>query len=153
MGDGTPQALTPILTGKTELELPDVRKRFAHSHPVDVYPFIWNDYQQNGYVTAFLEDLPDTGVYQYRLRGFTVRIWGNCLNFSISELFPYRKLLRIIICDPIISPFLRSIINGLGYASGRLLGIKWCWITSNKWVIYLNAIRLANVEFSVLFCL
>lgn len=72
VGDGTPQALTPILTGKTELELPDVRKRFIHTQNVDVYPFIWNDFQENGYVTAFLEDLPSTGIYQYRLKGFLV---------------------------------------------------------------------------------
>ncbi|KAI4464458.1 hypothetical protein MML48_3g00001665 [Holotrichia oblita] len=70
VGDGTPQALTPILTGKTELELPDVRKRFLHTQNVDVYPFIWKDFQENGYVTAFLEDLPSTGIYQYRLNGF-----------------------------------------------------------------------------------
>lgn len=29
VGDGTPQALIPILTGKIELELPDTRKRMG----------------------------------------------------------------------------------------------------------------------------
>ncbi|GJQ86031.1 hypothetical protein Trydic_g14975, partial [Trypoxylus dichotomus] len=71
VGDGTPQALTPILTGRTELELPDVRKRFTNTQTVDVYPFIWKDFQENGYVTGFLEDLPYTGIYQYRLKGFS----------------------------------------------------------------------------------
>nr|XP_022914226.1 uncharacterized protein LOC111424779 isoform X1 [Onthophagus taurus] len=70
VGDGTPQALTPILTGFTELELPDVRKRYLNTQYVDVYPFIWYNYSKNGYVTAFFEDLPSTGTYTYRLNGF-----------------------------------------------------------------------------------
>lgn len=70
VGDGTPQALIPILTGKTELELPDTRKRISNSTTVDVYPFIWNDFRKNGYVTAFLEDVPNLGTFTYRLRGF-----------------------------------------------------------------------------------
>lgn len=70
VGDGTPQALIPILTGKTELELPDTRKRISNSTTVDVYPFVWNDFRKNGYVTGFLEDVPDLGTFTYRLRGF-----------------------------------------------------------------------------------
>lgn len=70
VGDGTPQALIPILTGKTELELPDTRKRKLNSTYVDVYPFVWKDFKKNGYVTGFLEDVPDLGTFTYRLRGF-----------------------------------------------------------------------------------
>ncbi|XP_076269683.1 uncharacterized protein LOC143202235 isoform X2 [Rhynchophorus ferrugineus] len=70
IGDGTPQALIPLLTGKTELELPDTRKRLKDTEFVDVYPFIWNDFKDNGYVTAFLEDLADLGTFTYRLNGF-----------------------------------------------------------------------------------
>lgn len=70
VGDGTPQALTPILTGKSELELPETRKRVAAAQHVDVYPMIWKDYQNNGYVTGFLEDCPTIGTYTYRLKGF-----------------------------------------------------------------------------------
>ncbi|CAG9771746.1 unnamed protein product [Ceutorhynchus assimilis] len=70
IGDGTPQALIPILTGKTELELPDTRKRLRNTHFVNSYPFIWDDYKRAGYVTAFLEDLPSVGTFTYRLNGF-----------------------------------------------------------------------------------
>ncbi|KAF5295399.1 hypothetical protein FQA39_LY13060 [Lamprigera yunnana] len=70
IGDGTPQALIPILTGKTELELPETRKRKSNSNYVNVYPFAWNDFKKNGYVTAFLEDVPDLGTFTYRLKGF-----------------------------------------------------------------------------------
>uniref|UniRef100_A0A1B6DNU0 Sulfatase N-terminal domain-containing protein n=2 Tax=Clastoptera arizonana TaxID=38151 RepID=A0A1B6DNU0_9HEMI len=71
VGDGTPQALIPILTGKTELEMPDTRKRMgAKATHVNVYPFIWNQFKNNGYVTAFMEDTPSVGIFTYRLKGF-----------------------------------------------------------------------------------
>lgn len=70
VGDGTPQALIPILTGKTELELPDTRKRKFKSDFVDVYPFIWYEYKKHGYMTAYNEDLPTSGIFTYRLNGF-----------------------------------------------------------------------------------
>ncbi|RZC34377.1 uncharacterized protein BDFB_009136 [Asbolus verrucosus] len=70
IGDGTPQALIPILTGKTELELPDTRKRFTNTKFVNSYPFIWNDFKAAGYVTGFFEDVPELGTFTYRLNGF-----------------------------------------------------------------------------------
>lgn len=71
LGDGTPQAIIPLLTGRTELELPDTRRRMGNKATyVDVYPFIWNDYSNHGYVTAFMEDTPNTGIFTYRLKGF-----------------------------------------------------------------------------------
>ena len=50
VGDGTPQALTPILTGKCEPELPEVRKRFKNATYVNAYPFIWYNYSDDGYL-------------------------------------------------------------------------------------------------------
>ncbi|XP_039296130.1 uncharacterized protein LOC111050348 isoform X2 [Nilaparvata lugens] len=72
VGDGTPQALIPILTGRTELELPDTRKRMgSEANYVNVYPFVWNDYHNNGYVTGYMEDTPDVGIFTFRLKGFS----------------------------------------------------------------------------------
>lgn len=71
VGDGTPQALIPILTGHTELELPETRRRMSESVACDAYPMIWRDYAAAGYVTAFNEDLPNVGTFTYRLNGFT----------------------------------------------------------------------------------
>lgn len=70
IGDGTPQALIPILTGYTELELPETRKRKFSSTFVNAYPMIWNKYQKAGYATAFNEDQPTIGTFSYRLNGF-----------------------------------------------------------------------------------
>lgn len=70
LGDGTPQALIPILTGFTELELPETRKRMSGSQCVDVYPFVWKSFERQGYVTAFNEDIPSVGTFTYRLNGF-----------------------------------------------------------------------------------
>ncbi|GLG93133.1 Uncharacterized protein GBIM_00623 [Gryllus bimaculatus] len=71
VGDGTPQALIPILTGKTELELPETRKRMGDKASyVNVYPFAWKDFRANGYVTGYAEDCPSIGTFTYRLKGF-----------------------------------------------------------------------------------
>lgn len=59
-----------LLTGYTELELPETRKRISESGFVNVYPFIFNEYAKHGYVSAFNEDLPDYGTFSYRLNGF-----------------------------------------------------------------------------------
>lgn len=71
VGDGTPQALIPILTGFTELELPETRKRYKNSDFVNVYPMIWKEYEKYGYVTSFNEDVPHIGTFSYRLNGFS----------------------------------------------------------------------------------
>ena len=70
VGDGTPQALIPLLTGFTELELPEVRKRMSNSQNVDVYPMLWKEFRRHGYVTSFNEDIPNVGTFTYRLNGF-----------------------------------------------------------------------------------
>uniref|UniRef100_A0AC35U4Z7 Sulfatase domain-containing protein n=1 Tax=Rhabditophanes sp. KR3021 TaxID=114890 RepID=A0AC35U4Z7_9BILA len=71
VGDGTPQAFLPFLCGKTELEMPDTRKANSNNHYVDeVYPFIWNNYSEKGYVTMYAEDCFDVGTFSYRLNGF-----------------------------------------------------------------------------------
>lgn len=42
-----------IVTGRTELELPDTRKRMRNrASYVDIYPFIWNEFKKHGYVTG-----------------------------------------------------------------------------------------------------
>ncbi|XP_014672302.1 PREDICTED: uncharacterized protein LOC106812834 [Priapulus caudatus] len=70
VGDGTPQALTPMLTGRNELELPTVLKRVRTSDTVDVYPMIWKQFKAAGYLTMMGEDHPGIGTYQLRMRGF-----------------------------------------------------------------------------------
>jgi hypothetical protein len=40
-------------SGKTELELPETRKRMGDKASfVNVYPFVWKEFQENGYVTG-----------------------------------------------------------------------------------------------------
>ncbi|VDK85954.1 unnamed protein product [Litomosoides sigmodontis] len=71
VGDGTPQAFIPILTGQTEQELPLTRKRFAEASYVDeVYPFVWKNFSDAGYITLYAEDSAKVGTFTYRLKGF-----------------------------------------------------------------------------------
>ena len=51
VGDGTPQALLPILTGRTERELPEARRGFPGATTVDGHPWIWKELSRVGYVT------------------------------------------------------------------------------------------------------
>ncbi|XP_050358004.1 uncharacterized protein LOC126778468 isoform X2 [Nymphalis io] len=69
VGDGTPAALFPILTGKTELELPDVRRKMNNA-TLDSMPFIFKKLKDDGYRTAYFEDMPWIGTFQYRFNGF-----------------------------------------------------------------------------------
>ncbi|CAD6199776.1 unnamed protein product [Caenorhabditis auriculariae] len=72
VGDGTPQAIIPILTGQTETELPLTRKRYNDAKFVDeVYPFIWNNFTDSGYVTMYGEDMFSLDTFTYRLKGFS----------------------------------------------------------------------------------
>ncbi|ESP05359.1 hypothetical protein LOTGIDRAFT_181204 [Lottia gigantea] len=70
VGDGTPQALIPILTGTTEIELPESRRGFKNARHVDGHPFIWKDYKKDGYITHFVEDLPPISIFNHRMVGF-----------------------------------------------------------------------------------
>ncbi|KAB7501896.1 hypothetical protein Anas_00019, partial [Armadillidium nasatum] len=90
IGDGTPQALIPILTGKTEFELPETRKRMgkAAAH-VNVYPFIWKDFERSGYATLFAEDQPHEGTFNYRLKGFDAQPVNHYMRTFFKFLYPY----------------------------------------------------------------
>ncbi|XP_052214889.1 uncharacterized protein LOC127833586 isoform X1 [Dreissena polymorpha] len=70
VGDATTAALIPMLTGKSEVELPEVRKHFVESEYVDSYPLVWNNFASKGYATLYSEDEPSIGVFNLRLNGF-----------------------------------------------------------------------------------
>ncbi len=70
MGDGTPQQLVPMLTGFKEPELPSTLHRDENGSSVNIYPFIWNQYREQGYVTGYAEDRVEYGIWTLRLKGF-----------------------------------------------------------------------------------
>lgn len=96
VGDGTPQALIPLLTGFTELELPETRKRMKNSDFVNVYPMIWKEYEKHGYATAFNEDVPNIGTFSYRLNGFSEQPTDHYMRTYFlateSDLHYYKRL-------------------------------------------------------------
>uniref|UniRef100_A0A183CHQ4 DUF229 domain-containing protein n=1 Tax=Globodera pallida TaxID=36090 RepID=A0A183CHQ4_GLOPA len=78
VGDGTPQAFIPILTGQTEEELPMTRKRYSNAHFVDeAYPFAWRNFSAAGYATMYGEDGHSFGTFTYRLKGFKEQPTGH----------------------------------------------------------------------------
>ncbi|XP_045457256.1 uncharacterized protein LOC123667392 [Melitaea cinxia] len=70
VGDGTPDALFPILSGRTELQHPYARQRFSKHIYLDPDLFIFHTAKQDGYQTAYYEDMPWIGSFQYRYNGF-----------------------------------------------------------------------------------
>ena len=70
VGDGTPQALLPILTGHREEELPEARRSHKEAKPMDDHPWIWKNLNKLGYITQYGEDGATYGTFQYRMLGF-----------------------------------------------------------------------------------
>ncbi|XP_053961211.1 uncharacterized protein LOC128865167 [Anastrepha ludens] len=141
VGDGTPQALVPLLTGYTELELPETRTRMSNAMNVDVYPMIWKEYAHNGYYTSFNEDVPNIGTFTYRMKGFTEQpvdhylrtlyleapnMWNCCAKHCIGHqpdhavMLDYTKNFMLKYKD---SPrFVFSFHGGLSHDSINLIG-------------------------------
>lgn len=70
VGDGTPQALLPILTGQTEIELPEARRGKPGAKVVDGHPWVWKDFKKAGYMTQWGEDMCWIGTFNLRMLGF-----------------------------------------------------------------------------------
>ncbi|KAL4234217.1 hypothetical protein ACF0H5_005870 [Mactra antiquata] len=71
IGDGTVQALLPMLTGKQEMEIPEVRRgKKGAKHVDEVVEFVWTKYERKGYITQWTEDLANVGTFNYRMLGF-----------------------------------------------------------------------------------
>ncbi|XP_059144630.1 uncharacterized protein LOC131931793 [Physella acuta] len=70
VGDATTAAMFPILTGKHEVELPEARKHFSGSKHLDDFPWIWKQFQKNGYITSWADANIDIGPFNLRLQGF-----------------------------------------------------------------------------------
>lgn len=50
--------------------MPLTLKNKPGANYVDVYPFIWRNFSQAGYVTQYGEDTPYIGTFTYRMKGF-----------------------------------------------------------------------------------
>ena len=53
-----------------EQELPEARRGYGKSKPVDRWPWIFKTLKSHGYATMFSEDMPGYGAFNYRLHGF-----------------------------------------------------------------------------------
>uniref|UniRef100_A0AC35F9Q2 Uncharacterized protein n=1 Tax=Panagrolaimus sp. PS1159 TaxID=55785 RepID=A0AC35F9Q2_9BILA len=52
--NGIGDEILPILTGKTEFELSLTQKNHSFENNVDDYPFIWKNFSNYGYITAYV---------------------------------------------------------------------------------------------------
>ncbi|XP_045201848.2 uncharacterized protein LOC123555243 [Mercenaria mercenaria] len=93
VGDGTTQALLPLLTGKRETEIPEVRRGKPGARHVDeLLDFVWKQYEKKGYVTQWAEDLADIGTFNFRMLGFKdqpVNHYMRPFYLAATPIYPY----------------------------------------------------------------
>ena len=70
IGDATTPALSALMTGKREDELPEGRQGYDGAQPVDNWPWVSKKFKAHGYATLFAEDDPRFGAFNLRLLGF-----------------------------------------------------------------------------------
>jgi hypothetical protein len=94
VGDGTVAALTALLTGKYEHELPSAERSVFGSRYVDeVYPFLWKNLS-SGYASFYGEDWPAIGTFQYRLNGMRRPATDHYMRFIFkNNIITFTKLL------------------------------------------------------------
>ncbi|VDM44229.1 unnamed protein product [Toxocara canis] len=107
VGDGTPQAFIPILTSQTEQELPLTRKRFENANYVDVYPFIWRNFSDSGYITLYAEDMARFGIFSYRLKGFNKQPTDHYIRPFIQRLEGAYKSPKCVGSEPMHKQWFR----------------------------------------------
>ncbi|XP_039761428.1 uncharacterized protein LOC120634720, partial [Pararge aegeria] len=74
VGDGTAEALFPILSGKTDIQHhPHARQMHSKDTLLDPDLFIFQTAREDGYHTAYYEDMPWIGSFQFRYNGFKKR--------------------------------------------------------------------------------
>ena len=70
VGDATTPALLAMLANLEESKAPEARQGFYGAETVDRFPFVFNELNNDGYVTVYGEDDPHLGAFQFRLLGF-----------------------------------------------------------------------------------
>lgn len=70
IGDAATAFVIPLITGFKEVEVAEIKRSGDHGRYVDLLSFIWNRYEQSGYVSLFAEDKPDLGTFQTHFYGF-----------------------------------------------------------------------------------
>lgn len=91
LGDGTPAAIMPILIGHREEELHEARRGYEGAKPVDDFPWIWKEFKEAGYATAWGEDDAHLGTFQYRLLGFADQPTDHYYRYFSLAIEPHYK--------------------------------------------------------------
>ncbi|KAL4229747.1 hypothetical protein ACF0H5_010136 [Mactra antiquata] len=69
VGENTLPNLLPILTGRRAWTNEFNNTNYS-KYPYDDFPFIWKDFENNGYATIYAEDMPKFSTFNYVSRGF-----------------------------------------------------------------------------------
>ncbi|XP_026317900.1 uncharacterized protein LOC113228750 [Hyposmocoma kahamanoa] len=72
VGEATVATVLPLLTGRTEWDFPESRKSSGCKR-FNTSELIFHKVKLDGYRTAYFEDQPDIGTFQFRFNGFIER--------------------------------------------------------------------------------
>lgn len=89
IGNSRSQNLIAMLTGQTELELPDTRKASPRSSHLDVHPMIWKTFRNDGYIISFNEDSIREGVLNSQHKDFLEQPTDHYLHTYVTEKKQY----------------------------------------------------------------
>lgn len=84
-----------MFTGLNEQQLPEARRSFSDSQPVDRWPFIFKEFEAKGYATMFQEDATLYGTFNYRLHGFKdepTDHYGRPFYLAANDAIPKREI-------------------------------------------------------------
>ena len=110
VGDGTMHNLIGIFTGRYETELPNARQGVTNE-TLDNYPFIFKEFKNNRYTTAYAEEQPHIGTFQRILNGFQDEPTDHCMRpFQLQAQQDLEKHLRYCIGS---KPMINILMNWL----------------------------------------
>ncbi|XP_075977344.1 uncharacterized protein LOC142977351 [Anticarsia gemmatalis] len=146
VGDGSAGSLFPIFTGHSEEELSPYLTKNSTLRHVDVLPFIFYQLKRDGYRTAYMEDMPWLGNFEYKFNGFRHRpadhylrhfyvmdAWEKPITERLcaGDTFLYQVMLNKtnqflhfgnkIFCFTLISELTSNAVNFLSIADGALV--------------------------------
>lgn len=101
---------------ETSSNIGNFRKRYPDANFVDIYPFIWNNFSDAGYVTLYGEDAAGIGTFTYRLKGFKKQPTNHYTRTFFHKAEPYEQDWKCIGPDSQVevfqlSPFLLQLSN------------------------------------------
>lgn len=156
VGDNTFPNLIPVLTGYSEDELTKVCWH-KNTDKFDKCPFIWKQYSENGFKTAYAEDSAWMGIFNYAKRGFheqPTNYYWSFFNRIAEDIIGNEHDSNVIRCVgarrvyATMLDYIKKFTTTMQNNKQPYFGFFWEVSLSHD---YLNAPKMADEEFEAFF--